>query len=152
MKDPGPWIRSGVQSAWMDILRLCRMGASWFLQNVATSSAASASVIPLRMLTLSQLVGKRSTISGTTPFIYEMFRTAQDRPKDRQPGWAFCMVSASSFLSSKNLQKPMSDVSCSFVFQRLRCFVFSSLMLWSRIQGSSQVSFASLLLGILSQE
>ena len=79
------------------------MGASLFLQDVATASVASASVIPLRMLTLAQLVGKRSTISGTTPFIYEMFRTAQDRPKDRQPSWAFCVVSASSFLSSKRL-------------------------------------------------
>ena len=75
------------------------MGASLFLQDVATASVVSASVIPLRMLTLAQLVGKRSTISGTTPFIYEMFRTAQDRPMDRQPDWAFCMVSASSFLS-----------------------------------------------------
>uniref|UniRef100_A0A9L0K9G3 Ring finger protein 4 n=1 Tax=Equus asinus TaxID=9793 RepID=A0A9L0K9G3_EQUAS len=57
-------------------LRLCRMDVSLFLQNVAMSSVASASVIPLRMLTLAQLAGKRSTTNDTTPFIYEVLRAA----------------------------------------------------------------------------
>ncbi|KAB0388894.1 hypothetical protein E2I00_009338, partial [Balaenoptera physalus] len=61
---------SFVPSAWTGTRRLCRMDVSLFLQNVATSSVASASVIPLRMLTLAQLAGKRSTTNGTTPFIY----------------------------------------------------------------------------------
>lgn len=125
--DLGPRAPSVVRSAWMDTLRLCRMGVSLFLQNVATSSVASASVIPLRMLTLAQLVGKRSTINGTIPFIYEMFTTAQDRPMDRQPGWLFCMVSASSFLSSKRLSK--INVWCKLVF----CFPTPYILLLSPV-------------------
>ncbi|XP_060004858.1 E3 ubiquitin-protein ligase RNF4 isoform X5 [Lagenorhynchus albirostris] len=64
-------------------LRLCRMDVSLFLQNVATSSVASASVIPLRMLTLAQLAGKRSATSGTTPFIYEVLGCSGDGWTDR---------------------------------------------------------------------
>ncbi|XP_037685201.1 E3 ubiquitin-protein ligase RNF4 isoform X1 [Choloepus didactylus] len=68
-------------------LRLCRTGVSSFPQNVAMSSVASASVIPLRMPILAQLVGKRSTTNVTTPFIYELYRAAQDRQwTDRQHG------------------------------------------------------------------
>lgn len=59
------------------------MDVSLFLQNVATSSVASASVIPLRMLTLAQLAGKRSATSGTTPFIYEVLGCSGDGWTDR---------------------------------------------------------------------
>lgn len=145
----GPQVLSVVQSAWMDTLRLCRMGASLFLQNVATSSVASASVIPLRMLTLPQLVGKRSTISGTTPFMKcsELLRI--DQWTDSQAGLSAWYLPPVSW-AKKDFQKSMSDVNCSFVFQPLRSFCFSPI--WCYWVGSSQVSLASLLLGILSRE
>ena len=56
--------------------RLYRTDVSSFLQNAATSFVASASVTPLRMLTLAQLAGKRSTTNDTTPFIYEVWRVS----------------------------------------------------------------------------
>ncbi|XP_016051304.1 PREDICTED: E3 ubiquitin-protein ligase RNF4 isoform X2 [Miniopterus natalensis] len=55
----GPPVQSVVRSAWMDTQRLCRMDVSLFLQSVATSSAASASEIPSRPLTLAQPAGRR---------------------------------------------------------------------------------------------
>uniref|UniRef100_A0A8C9CQ85 Ring finger protein 4 n=3 Tax=Cetacea TaxID=9721 RepID=A0A8C9CQ85_PHOSS len=79
----GPLVLSVVPSAWTGTRRLCRMDVSLFLQNVATSSVASASVIPLRMLTLAQLAGKRSATSGTTPFIYEVLGCSGDGWTDR---------------------------------------------------------------------
>lgn len=91
------------------------MDVSLFLQNVAMSSVASASVIPLRMLTLAQLAGRRSATSDTTPFTYEVLGVAEllrRQQTDRQPGWglhaAIHELSASSFLSSKRLSKPTS--------------------------------------------
>ncbi|KAM9087169.1 E3 ubiquitin-protein ligase RNF4 isoform 1-T4 [Megaptera novaeangliae] len=71
-------------------LRLCRMDVSLFLQSVATSSVASASVIPLRMLTLAQLAGKRSTTNGTTPFIYEVLSCSGETDGQTEPGWVLC--------------------------------------------------------------
>uniref|UniRef100_A0A8C9AMR2 Ring finger protein 4 n=2 Tax=Lemuridae TaxID=9445 RepID=A0A8C9AMR2_PROSS len=43
----GHLVLSVVRSAWTDTQRLCRMDVSLFLQNVAMSSVASASVILL---------------------------------------------------------------------------------------------------------
>lgn len=55
-----------------------------------------------------------------------------------------------SFLSSKRLwKKSVSDVNCSFVFDSLHPFVICSLMLRRRVQGSSQVSSASLPLWVV---
>lgn len=57
--------------------RLCRMDVSSFLQNVATSSAASASVIPSKTRTPARPAGKRSPTNATTPFIYEVLRATR---------------------------------------------------------------------------
>ncbi|XP_077924432.1 E3 ubiquitin-protein ligase RNF4 isoform X1 [Halichoerus grypus] len=89
-------------------LRLYRMDVSLFLQNVATSFVANASVTPSRMLTLAQLAGKRSTTNDTTPFIYEVWRAAQERWTNRQTAWlgsphSLSWVLCLNFLSSKRL-------------------------------------------------
>uniref|UniRef100_A0A8D2D9Q8 Ring finger protein 4 n=1 Tax=Sciurus vulgaris TaxID=55149 RepID=A0A8D2D9Q8_SCIVU len=83
----GPLVLSVVPSAWTDTQRLCRMDVSLSLQSVATSSVASASVIPLRMLTLAQLVGKRSTTNDTTPFIYEVSELLRRDGWTDSPAW-----------------------------------------------------------------
>lgn len=93
------------------------MDVSLFLQNVAMSSVASASAIPLRMLTLAQLVGKRSTTNGTTPFIYEVLRAAQERRMDRRrASLVLRVVSASNFLSSGGLLENQ-HVTCKLLFR-----------------------------------
>uniref|UniRef100_A0A8C0LV48 Ring finger protein 4 n=1 Tax=Canis lupus familiaris TaxID=9615 RepID=A0A8C0LV48_CANLF len=95
-------------------LRLYRTDVSLFLQNVATSFVASASAMPLRMLTLARLAGKRSTTNDTTPFIYEVWRAAWERWMDRQP----VGFSTQPFVGSlpqypeleKTISKPTSDM------------------------------------------
>ncbi|XP_034626886.1 E3 ubiquitin-protein ligase RNF4 isoform X3 [Trachemys scripta elegans] len=46
--------------------------------NVAMSSVVSASVTPLEMLTLAQLVGKNSITNSTIQFIYKHLNSSQD--------------------------------------------------------------------------
>ncbi|XP_036709331.1 E3 ubiquitin-protein ligase RNF4 isoform X3 [Balaenoptera musculus] len=90
-------------------LRLCRMDVSLFLQNVATSSVASASVIPLRMLTLAQLAGKRSTTNGTTPFIYEVLSCSGETDGQTEPGWVLYSLTWAICRHFLELRKTISE-------------------------------------------
>lgn len=128
------------------------MDVSLFLQNVATSSAASASVIPLKMLVPARLVGKRSTTNGITPFIYEVYSAAQERWRDRQTAWLDSphslpqnlWVSCLQFPEFKRLSESMpDDIIRSFVSNLFfDLFVISSL-LWGWTRGPSQTRVSS---------
>lgn len=59
--------------AWMSTQRLCKVDDWLCQQNVAMSSAVSASVIPLGMPTLAQPAGRNSLTDNIIPFIYEYF-------------------------------------------------------------------------------
>eukprot|EP00070_Physeter_catodon_P002497 XP_007105138.1 E3 ubiquitin-protein ligase RNF4 isoform X2 [Physeter catodon] len=92
-------------------LRLCRMDVSLFLRNVATSFVASASVIPLRMLTLAQLAGKRSTTNGTTPFIYEVLSCSGETDGQPEPDWVPYGLTWAICLQFLGLRKTTSESS-----------------------------------------
>ncbi|TFK10041.1 protein FAM214B [Platysternon megacephalum] len=67
-----------VQFAWMDTQRLYKVDDLSCQPNAAMSSVVSASVTPLEMLTLAQLVGKNSITNSTIQFIYKHLNSSQD--------------------------------------------------------------------------